>query len=228
MLLSHLRCTLCLLMLHSLILPCFPFCLLLRVRGRMKIYWFIMFPYQFLLQLPFLSHYSVYSRRQNPLVSSLTPAILTLDPISNDDHPIALHKGKHQYVHPISSFCSYNHFSSHSCSFIASLDSISLPNNVPKALSHPGWYSAMIKEKNSLNDNGTWDLVQLAVMRKVIGCPWVFVVKVNPSGSVARLKAHLVAKGYAQTYGVDYYDTFSLVSKMTYVRLFISLATTHG
>ena len=27
-------------------------------------------------------------------------------------------------------------------------------------------------------------------------------VKFNPYGSVARLKAHLVAKGYAQTYGV--------------------------
>ena len=35
-----------------------------------------------------------------------------------------------------------------------------------------------------------------------------------------------MAKGYAQTYGVDYSDTFSLVAKMTYVRLFIS--TTHN
>ena len=41
--------TLCLLMLHSLRLPRFPFCLPLQVRGRMMIYWFIMFPYQFLL-----------------------------------------------------------------------------------------------------------------------------------------------------------------------------------
>ena len=36
-----------------------------------------------------------------------------------------------------------------------------------------------------------------------------------------------MAKGYAQTYGVDYYDTFFHVAKMTYVRLFISLATTY-
>ena len=64
--------------------------------------------------------------------------------------------------------------------------------------------------------------------KKTIGCCWLFVVKFNPDGSVGRLKAHLIAKGYAQTYGVDYSNTFSLVAKMTYVRLFISLATNHG
>ena len=36
-----------------------------------------------------------------------------------------------------------------------------------------------------------------------------------------------MAKGYVQTYDVDYSDTFSLVAKMTSVRLFISLAATH-
>ena len=40
---------------------------------------------------------------------------------------------------------------------------------------------------------------------------------------VARLKDRLVAKSYTQTYGVDYSDIFSLVAKLTYVCLFISL-----
>ena len=60
-----------------------------------------------------------------------------------------------------------------------------------------------------------------------MGCRWIFVVKVNPNGSIARLKARLVGKGYAQTYGMDYSDTFSPVTKMTYVQLFISLAATY-
>ena len=64
----------------------------------------------------------------------------------------------------------------------------------------------------ALDDNGTWNLVQLPTGKKAIGCNWVFAVKVNPNGSVARLKAQLMAKGYAQTYGVDYSDTFSLVA----------------
>ena len=37
-----------------------------------------------------------------------------------------------------------------------------------------------------------------------------------------------MAKGYIQTYGVDYSDTFSPISKMTSVRLLISLTTTYN
>ena len=99
--------------------------------------------------------------------------------------------------------------SSQLCSFIASLDSISLPNTFQEALSRPSWRSAMIEEMDALNGNGTWNLVQLPTGKKVIGCRWVFAVKVNPDGSVAQLKPQLVAKGYAQTYGVGYSNTFS-------------------
>ena len=69
--------------------------------------------------------------------------------------------------------------------------------------------------------------MSLPIVKKAIGCRWVFAVKFNPDGSVARLKARLVAKGYAKIYGVDYSYTFSLITKMTFVRLFISLAASY-
>ena len=82
----------------------------------------------------------VYYRGQNPLDSSLTQAASSSDLVQNNDLPIALRKCKCQCTHSISSFVSYNHLSSSSCSFIASLDSISLPHTVCEALSHPGWH----------------------------------------------------------------------------------------
>ena len=81
---------------------------------------------------------------------------------------------------------------------------------------------------NTLDANGTWDLVNLPAGEKAIGCKWVFAIKVNPDGSVAQLKVCLVAKGYAHTYRVDYSDTFLPVAKLTSVPLFISMAATHN
>ena len=71
----------------------------------------------------------------------------------------------------------------------------------------------MIEEMDALTDNGTWDLVRLLARKKAI--EWVFTMKVNPDGSIARLKARLVVKGYAQAYGMDYFDTFSLAAKLS-------------
>jgi len=45
--------------------------------------------------------------------------------------------------------------------------------------------------------------------KSVVGCRWVFAIKVGPDGTIDRLKARLVAKGYSQIFGLDYGDTFS-------------------
>ena len=79
----------------------------------------------------------------------------------------------------------------------------------------------------ALNNNGTWDLVPLPTRKKASGCLWVFVVKFNHDGFVIRLKARLVANGYAQTYEVDYSDTFSPIAKLTSIHLFIFLAASY-
>ena len=112
----------------------------------------------------------VYTLHQHPPVSGPPPAASTLDPVRSDDLPIALRKGKRQWAHLISSFLSYDYLSSQSCSFIASLDSISFPNRDSEALSHLGWHSVMIEEMDALIDNGTWDMVCLPFGKKVIGC----------------------------------------------------------
>jgi hypothetical protein len=43
-----------------------------------------------------------------------------------------------------------------------------------------------------------------------------------------RYKTRLVAKGYAQTYDINYEETYSLVAKMTTIRAIIAMATIKG
>ncbi|RZB58914.1 Retrovirus-related Pol polyprotein from transposon RE1 [Glycine soja] len=76
----------------------------------------------------------------------------------------------------------------------------------------------------ALEHSDTWELVPLLPGKKVVGCRWVYAIKVGPNGEVDRLKAQLVAKGYTQIYGLDYGDTFSPVAKITTILLFFAMA----
>lgn len=78
-------------------------------------------------------------------------------------------------------------------------------------------------EMKALEVNGTWDIVDLPYGKWVVGSKWVYKIKYNVDGTIEQFKAHLVAKGYTQTYGVDYNETFSAVAKMVTVGTVLAL-----
>ena len=86
----------------------------------------------------------------------------------------------------------------------------------------------MNEEMQALSKNETWDLVPHSPHKKEISCRWIYKVKYNVDGSVNRYKARLIAKGYAQTHGVDYDETFAPVAKMTIVQTVIALVLPKG
>jgi hypothetical protein len=93
-----------------------------------------------------------------------------------------------------------------------------------QSLQRKEWTSAIDDELNSLVENETWDTVDLPPNRTAIKSKWVFKVKRNSSGEIARFKARLVAKGYSQREGIDFHETFSPVVKFSSLRLLLALA----
>ncbi|KAG7543090.1 Ribonuclease H-like superfamily [Arabidopsis thaliana x Arabidopsis arenosa] len=99
-----------------------------------------------------------------------------------------------------------------------------IPTTVAQALKDPNWRNAMSEEINAQFKNHTWDLVPATAARHIITCKWIFTLKFNVDGSIARYKARLVARGFNQQYGIDYSETFSPVIKSTTIRTVLEVA----
>ncbi|CAL1361359.1 unnamed protein product [Linum trigynum] len=86
---------------------------------------------------------------------------------------------------------------------------------------------SLTAENQALHANETWDLVPRLPHYNVLGNRWVYRVKREPDGSIARFKTRLVAKGFHQRPGIDFGDTYSPVVKPVTVRKVLTLALSH-
>ena len=77
------------------------------------------------------------------------------------------------------------------------------------------WQEAISDEIDSLESNRIWHLVDLPPSCKAIGCKWVLSKKLKPDGLVDKYKAGLVTKGFRHRENIDFFDTFSLVTRIT-------------
>ena len=90
---------------------------------------------------------------------------------------------------------------------------------------HKGlWMEAMDREVRGLVANKTFSPVNGAPNRKAVDSKWIFKWKKDQDGNVVKAKARLVARGFSQIQGVDYFDTFAPTPSTSSIRLLVCVA----
>ncbi|GJW04961.1 putative RNA-directed DNA polymerase [Tanacetum coccineum] len=76
------------------------------------------------------------------------------------------------------------------------------------------WREAIKSEIESILQNHTWELVDLPPGCKPLGYKWIFKKKMKADGTVDKYKARVVIQGFRQREGLDYFDTYSPITRL--------------
>lgn len=123
----------------------------------------------------------------------------------------------------MSKFVSYKNLSSSFFAFTSQLSCVEIPKNVKDALQVPVWKDVVLEEMRVLEKNKTWEIEYLPKGKTTVRCKWVFTIKYRSDGTLKRYKVRLMAKGFTQTYDINYMETFAPMAKLNTVRVLFSL-----
>jgi hypothetical protein len=105
------------------------------------------------------------------------------------------------------------------------------PLTVGEALLRPDaeqWKAAINAEWKQMETRNVFQWVQRPKNVNVVGSKWVFTIKHNADGSIEKYKARFVDRGFSQQQGVDYFETYAPVAKMTSLRILLSICLHRG
>ena len=113
----------------------------------------------------------------------------------------------------------------------ANINSLMIPRNYKEAVDgrqRDSWIEAMDDEMKSLVENEVFVEVPEEMCSRPVTTKWVFTVKYARNGTVEKFKARVVARGFSQIYGIDYFETYCSVVQVMTTRLLLSHATQVG
>ncbi|WZY94082.1 hypothetical protein YC2023_066411 [Brassica napus] len=127
--------------------------------------------------------------------------------------------------HPSQAVCSFAEFPEEHMVFMCNLDENEIPRSYEEAMKHKVWRDSVGDERDAMIRNDTWYESELPRGKKAVSSRWIFTIKYLANGEIDRRKTRLVARGFTQTYGEDYIDTFAPVAKLHTIRIVLSIAT---
>jgi hypothetical protein len=86
------------------------------------------------------------------------------------------------------------------------------------------WQTAIDYEIGQLEKLGVWQIVDPPPRANIIPSHFVLATKHSADGEKLKLRAHLVANGQRQQYGLDYIETFTPTTNMTTIRTVLTIA----
>src|SRR6202521_650990 len=86
------------------------------------------------------------------------------------------------------------------------------------------WAAAERYELNQLARLDAYELTPLPPDRQRTGCRWVYKIKRNSGGDISLYRARLVAQGFTQRPGEDFFETFAPVAKIESIRMLLAIA----
>jgi len=86
------------------------------------------------------------------------------------------------------------------------------------ATTNEQWRDVMQQETNALEDNETWEIVDLPPNKKGLGCKWILKIKCRSmwKGSSFSLDNHHIA-------GIEFTNTFAPNAKKVMIRIFLAI-----
>nr|GEZ20914.1 retrovirus-related Pol polyprotein from transposon TNT 1-94 [Tanacetum cinerariifolium] len=109
------------------------------------------------------------------------------------------------------------------CYFDAFLTSIE-PKNFKQAMTELSWIDEKQEEIHKFERLQVWELVPCPDKVMLIKLKWIYKVKTDKFGGELKNKARLITQGFRQDKGINFEESFALVSRIEAIRIFVANA----
>nr|KAJ0213553.1 hypothetical protein LSAT_V11C400214640 [Lactuca sativa] len=90
------------------------------------------------------------------------------------------------------------------------------------------WKESIQDEIDSIMHKNTWVLSDLPPDCKALGCKWILKRKMKVDGTIDKYKDRLVIQVFRQKNGIDLFDTYALVARISTIRLLLAPGAIHN